>query len=248
MNKEQIRKKLIQATKKKIQEKYSEHDIHIIKAIRILEDLDNTTNLLIEQIKEWYSVHFPEMQELIQDNDKYIETLINTGNKQNFSITKTEKTIGKETATKLDKTKKESMGAKITDKDINTILSLAKTCKNLREERNKLAKYIEETMKEELPNFTAISGPMIGAKMLAKAGSKKKLAYMPASRIQTLGAEKALFLHIKKGKKPPKYGYLYQHPTIQAQKPNKKGKTARKLAGKLAIAAKKDYFNQQQKK
>ncbi len=242
MDKEQLRKKLIQATKKKIQEKYSEHDIHIIKAIRVLEDIDNTANLLIEQLKEWYSVHFPELQELIQDNDKYLETLIMTGNKQNFTATKAERIIGKETAQKIEKAKKGSMGAKATEKDVNALTSLAKTCKELREQRNRLAKYIEETMKEELPNFTALAGPVIGAKMLSKAGSKKKLAFMPASRIQTLGAEKALFLHIKKGKKPPKYGYLYQHQEVQATKPNKRGKVARKLAGKLSIAAKKDYF------
>ena len=122
------------------------------------------------------------------------------------------------------------------------IKPLALTCLNLRQERESPAKSLEETMKRELPNFTELAGAVIGAKMLARLGSRKRLAFSPASTLQMVGAEKALFMHFRKGVKGPKYGYLFQHPLVKGAKDAVKGRVARSLAAKLSIAVRKDYF------
>ena len=110
-------------------------------------------------------------------------------------------------------------------------------------EKKSLEAFIDKTMNEELPNFSALAGPVIGAKMLSEAGSLKRLAMLPSSTIQLLGAEKALFEHLKEGKKCPKHGYLFNHSLVRKVGRKSKGKAARAIAGKLSIAAKIDYFN-----
>jgi nucleolar protein 56 len=100
-------------------------------------------------------------------------------------------------------------------------------------------------MKEQLPNFSEIAGTLLGAKLLAEAGSKRKLAFMPSSTMQVLGAEKALFNHLKKKTSCPKHGVIFNHPLIQKIPKNKRGKVARILAGKLSLAAKIDYFGKE---
>ena len=97
-------------------------------------------------------------------------------------------------------------------------------------------------MKLLCPNITAVAGAVIGAKLLAIAGSLKKLSLFPASTVQLLGAEKALFRHLKTGAKSPKYGILHEHPLIAQAKKKDHGKVARLLADKIAIAAKVDFF------
>ncbi|MCR4336042.1 MAG: hypothetical protein NUV57_05935 [archaeon] len=239
-----LRKRLISSAKKKVQEKYEGKEVHIIKSVNLLEDLDSASNLFIEQLREWYSTHFPELDELVKENDPYLKIIYEIGNRENFTEKKLkdagvdEKDIGK-----IMSTAKNSMGSKTEEKDLAEIKVLALNCHNLREQREYLTKYLEESMSKELPNFSELAGAVIGAKILAKVGTKKKLAFMPASGIQVVGAEKALFLHKKKGAKSPKYGYLYQHPLVRAARYENKGKIARSIAAKLAIAVKKDYFH-----
>lgn len=117
----------------------------------------------------------------------------------------------------------------------------------IEKEKNNLDEFIKNEMEVELPNFSNICGHILGAKILAEAGSKKNLAFFPSSTIQVLGAEKALFSHIKKKTLPPKHGHLFNHPLIQKLPKNKRGKAARIIAGKLSIAAKLDYFKSKEK-
>src|SRR3989344_2165572 len=244
MNKiEELRKKLIQSAKHKIQEKYEGKETHIIKAVNLLEDLDMSSNLLAEQLREWYSTYFPELNEFVQDDSKYAELVHTLGERKSFHEKDVNKIIGdSDNAKNISAKSRNSMGSNIAEEDLAEIKTLALNCSNLKKEREYLAEYVEKNMSKELPNFTEIAGPIIGAKILAKAGSKKRLAFMPASTIQLIGAEKALFMHIKSGVKGPKYGYLFQHPLVKTASRDNKGKLARSIAGKLAIAAKKDYF------
>jgi nucleolar protein 56 len=240
---DQLRKKLIESAKKKIQEKYKEKEVHIIKAVKILEDLDTTSNLLIEQLREWHSVHFPELNEIVKDNEQYLKLVFELGDKRNFVPEKIFDVVpNKVLAEKISQAAKKSIGSEASQKDINEMQSLALNCHNLKAEREAMAKYIETEMKKELPAFTELCGAILGAKILAKALSKKRLAFMPASRLQVIGAEKSLFMHFKMKAKSPKYGYIFQHPLIQGSKPYNRGKVARLLAAKLSIAAKMDYF------
>jgi nucleolar protein 56 len=83
---------------------------------------------------------------------------------------------------------------------------------------------------------------MIGARLFSLAGSLYKLSKYPASTIQTLGAEKAMFRHLKTGDRPPKYGILVLHPLVAKSKRDDRGRVARTLAAKISLAAKIDYF------
>lgn len=124
---------------------------------------------------------------------------------------------------------------------------LKKNKENIDKEKESLDDFIDSEMNKELSNFSSIAGSLLGAKLLAEAGSKKKLAFIPSSTMQVLGAEKALFNHIKKKTLPPKHGHIFNHPLIQKLPKNKRGKAARILAGKLSIAARMDFFESKDK-
>jgi nucleolar protein 56 len=98
-------------------------------------------------------------------------------------------------------------------------------------------------MDEIAPNTRTLVGSLLGARLIAIAGGLNNLAKMPASTVQVLGAEKALFRTLKTGARPPKHGLLFQHTLVHDANPWQRGKIARALAGKLAIAARTDAFS-----
>ncbi len=202
----------------------------IIQAINAINDLDKAINLLSTRLRRFILPVFPELSLLIDDNDKIVEIC----SKHNYNEV-------------IDYIKNNlcffTLGCEIGKDDYKIIKEYSKKIKRLYEEREKLSDYIKENMNRILPNFTKISGPLIGAKLLAQAGSIENLVKMPASTIQLLGAEKALFRHLKSGSRCPKYGILYQHPLVQKANNKIKGKVARMIADKLALAIKVDYYN-----
>jgi nucleolar protein 56 len=120
---------------------------------------------------------------------------------------------------------------------------LALNALRLKEERESLLKFIEQEMAAIAPNFSKIAGPLLAARLLAEACSLKRLAVLPSSTIQLLGAEKALFRHLRNRQaKPPKYGLIYTNAFVQKTPRKNRGKMARALAGKLSIAIREDYF------
>lgn len=98
-------------------------------------------------------------------------------------------------------------------------------------------------MREVAPNVTELVGPTLGARLLSLAGSLEELSKMPASTIQVLGAEKALFRALKSGSRPPKHGIIFQYPAIHVSPRWQRGKIARALAAKLAIASRIDAYS-----
>jgi nucleolar protein 56 len=168
------------------------------------------------------------------------------GNRKNFSEKAVSEIVSeKDAAKKIAEAARGSMGAEIEDKRLDEIKLLALNALNLKEEKIFLEKFLENETKSIAPNFSELAGSLLAAKFLKQAGSLKALALMPASTIQVLGAEKALFRHLKNKKKVkgPKYGILYAHALVRQLAPKKKGKMARAIAGKLCIAAKADYFS-----
>jgi len=105
-----------------------------------------------------------------------------------------------------------------------------------------LSNYIEEQAPEVFPSIVDVVGNQLAVRLVSSAGSLSKLARMPSSTIQLLGAEKALFRHISEGSPPPKHGFLYQHPSVKQASRGEKGKVSRKLASKVAIASKIDFY------
>lgn len=242
MDKTKLKQRLTKKTKEKVAQAFTGKDIHIIKAVSLIDELDKMVNLISENVREWYSTHFPELNSLIEDNEIFLE-LTKIGNRKNFTEKKVlEVYKNEDKIKKIIEKAKDSMGSIIEEETLNQIKGLSEKGIAIKKERNELTKFIEKEMKILLPNFTELAEPLIGARMLAKAGSVKKLALMPSSTIQLLGAEKALFLHIKSGAKPPKYGFIFGHPLLKQVKRNNQGKFARTLAGKLSITIRQDYF------
>ena len=240
---EQLRKQLIGKAKKQVQARYSEKDVNVIRAVSVLGDLDSAFNLLAENCIEWYSAHFPELYSVVRDNEVYLR-IAEMGERQGISAKKLSKLIEESEKAKLIEEKaKKSMGSDLPKKALQEIKLLAQNALRLKEERKTLQQFIEEEMEALAPNFSKIAGPVLGARLLAAASGLKQLAMMPSSTMQLLGAEKALFRHLRNKKsKGPKYGLIYGHALVKKAPGKHKGKLARSLASKLVLAARADYF------
>jgi nucleolar protein 56 len=116
----------------------------------------------------------------------------------------------------------------------------------LSELRKKIAGAIELEMRDIAPNLCSLAGELLGARLIARAGGLESLARMPASKIQVMGASKALFKHLQYGAKPPKHGLIFQHPLVRGSPLDKRGKIARTMAAKLAIAARLDFYSKKE--
>ena len=204
-------------------------DTLIIQTATIIGELDRTLNGLAKRLRDWYSLHNPEASDRIRDHQKFAAAIAKSTKKQLLK--------------ELDINEKDSMGAEFNEKDLSPILMLASQINALYGLRERYELYLRELEKEVCPNIATILGATITAKLLEHTGSLKRLAEMPASTLQILGAEKALFRHLRNSRnRPPKYGILHEHPMIQKANRKMHGKVARALADKASIAARVDYF------
>ncbi len=218
-------------------------DLLITQAIQTLDDLDKTINLFMSRIREWYGIHFPELDRLLDKHETYIRLVYKLGSKENFTQENLKKLeIPKVKVEQIVKASKTSMGADLTETDLSQIQTLCKNVMELYDLRESLESYLDNTMKAVAPNIKALVGSLLGARLIAIAGGLTNLARRPASTIQVLGAEKALFRSLKTGTRPPKHGIIFQHAYLHEAKKWQRGKIARALAGKIAIAARTDAF------
>ena len=218
-------------------------DLIIAQGIQTLDDLDRTVNLFMGRLREWYGVYFPELDRLIEKHETYSRLVMNLGYRENYTVECLEKeNIPKERAQHVAKAAESSMGADIAERDLEQIQSLAKNVLDFYELRKNMENYVDRTMEEMAPNVRTVAGALLGARLIAIAGSLQNLAMRPASTIQVLGAEKALFRSLKTGARPPKHGLIFQHTLLHDAKRWQRGKIARVIAGKLAIAARADAF------
>jgi nucleolar protein 56 len=215
----------------------------IAQAIQTLDDLDRTVNLFMGRTREWYGVHFPELDRLIEKHETYARLVSDLGYREKFKLKALEKEgIPKERAEATAKAAESSMGADVAEQDLAEIQALSRNVQSLYELRKDMENYLDRTMEEVAPNTRTIAGALLGARLIAIAGSLQNLAMKPASTIQVLGAEKALFRSLKTGARPPKHGLIFQHTLLHDAKRWQRGKIARVIAGKLAIAARIDAF------
>jgi len=202
-------------------------DTYIIQSINSIEELDKVCNTLTKRIREWYGYYFPELNFVMQDNEVFIKRIVQ----------KTKKEFMQEYDLKI------SMGPELAEKDLDAILDFAKQVNDLYLQREKIIAYLESVMKIYCPNIYALAGALIAAKLLEKAGSLKNLSKMPSSTVQLLGAEQALFRHLRNKRiRPPKHGFILSHPLLMEASKQDKGQVARMLAAKISIASKIDYF------
>jgi nucleolar protein 56 len=128
------------------------------------------------------------------------------------------------------------------DEEMHSLKNLANLLVVSYNTRETIEEYVKETMKNSAPNISTLLGETLGARLIASAKGLKRLATMPAGTIQVLGAERALFRHIREGAPSPKHGIIFQHEVINKAPKKMRGKIARSFAAKIAIAAKADVF------
>lgn len=234
----------LELTRRKLRKAAQKRDQLAIQAIRAVDDIDKTINLFSERLREWYSVHFPELDKMIEDHRLFSTIIERFGYRDN--ITKDglmQLGLPEQRASKIEENAKKSLGADLSDDDIRSLKEMASDILTLFSTRDYLTDYIESVMKEVAPNVTALVGSSLGARLLSLAGGLAELSKLPASTIQVLGAEKALFRALKSRARPPKHGILFQYPAIHTAPRWQRGKMARALAAKLAIAAKIDAYS-----
>lgn len=219
-------------------------DVMVIQAIKVVEDLEKDINMHCMKLREWYSLHFPELDRLVDDNEKYLKTIELLQIKENFKDEEKLKELLKEKADKVLELRFISMGIEISQDDMDKILADCKSTIFMFEYRKELNEYLKNKMKIVAPNVTELAGDVVAARLLAKAGSLSELAKCPASTIQVLGAEKALFSALKSRQNTPKYGILFHAPLVSNAEIKYKGKVSRILACKIALAASYDCFKE----
>lgn len=234
----------LELSRLKIKRAGERRDLMIAQAIQSIVDLDKTINLFISRIREWYGVHFPELDRMIEKNETYARLVANLGRRQNFTVETVENEgLPKNKSKKIAKTARGSMGSWLVDEDIKQIQLLSRQTLQLYRLRENLQAFANATVEVVAPNIQSLVGPTLAGRLIALAGGLVNLAKMPASTIQVLGAEKALFRALRTGARPPKHGIIFQDTLVHEAKKWQRGKMSRALAGKLAIAARADAFS-----
>lgn len=237
-----LREFAMELSSSKISEVSESPDLHIIQGINALDETDKIINALSSRLREWYGLHFPELDNVIDSINGYAQIVL-AGRRQDLSKKIYEDAGFPESKVEMiDLVAGKSRGGKISSENFSIVQGLAKQILDLFDLRKKLEENVENQMNTNAPNLTAVLGSSVGARILARAGSLKKLASMPASTIQVLGAEKALFRSLKTGSQPPKHGLLFQHTLVHAAPRWQRGKIARAIAAKAAIAARIDVY------
>jgi len=238
----------IKYSSSKVKEASEKLDLHIIQSINAMDELDKIINTIGARMREWYGLHFPELDNLIQSLTAYAEIVTRSGLRENINreILEISGIQDKKAEIIMDAARR-SKGGDMTQINIAMVKKLADEVISQSELRRILADHIESAMEAVAPNIKAMLTASVGARIIAKAGSLSRLAVLPASTIQVLGAEKALFRALKTGTRPPKHGLLFQHPLIHAAPRWQRGKIARAIASKVAIAARIDVYRHAEK-
>ncbi len=235
------REELLEQAKKKVQEELSGKDLRLMQAVKTLDDLDEAKSLLFERLREWFKLNFPSLE--LQNEESYCRVVAEFGAKEEFELVKLQEVVGEKKALELLQAAERGYGAPFDLQDRKAAKGLAKRILELYFLRKELEEYISFEAQRTLKNISYLSDPLFAARLVTTAGGLHRLAKMPASMIQVIGAEKALFRHLRTGSRPPKHGVLFQTALISTASPEKRGRLARALAGKLAIAAKADYYS-----
>ncbi len=194
----------------------------LVQAFNAMEDMNTTLNVFSERLKEWYTLHYPETK---MSQRELVDAVVKYGKRDGFPGFR------------------ESTGVELGEDDIRILKEYASMINGMEARKKDMEKYVTGSVRQIAPNFSSLIDPVLAARFLAMAGGLEKLARMPASTIQLLGAEKALFRHLKKQGKSPKYGILYMDARIQNAAQDRKGKVARAIASKLMQGARIDFYS-----
>jgi len=203
---------LLQEAERALEESW-DPSIHVQEAVRAGADLDRVRNLIGERLGSWVSRDFPELD---------------PGDHARAARAATEGTS--------------RPGLGPADPGlIEARRHLGELYRSVAETRKALQEAVSASSPVRTPNLTALLGPELAARMVAQAGGLDRLARLPSSTVQVLGAERAFFEHLRGHAPPPRHGLLFLHSAIQSAPRSERGKLARALAGKVSIAAKLDH-------
>jgi len=220
-------------------------DTMIVQAVNLLDDLDKELNNYIMRCREWYGWHFPELSKIITDNLAFVRTVQVMGTRDNAKHVDLSDILPEEVEEKVKEAAEISMGTEISDEDILNIKHLCIQVVEIQEYRTQLYEYLKNRMIAIAPNLTILVGELVGARLISHAGSLMNLAKHPASTVQILGAEKALFKALKTKHDTPKYGLIYHAQLVGQASSKLKGKVSRMLAAKAAIATRVDALGEE---
>ena len=234
-------------SRSKVKFSVTKDDNHIIQAIALLDQLDKDINVYAMRVKEWYGWHFPELKGIVNDNHDYAKLV---------TIIKDKSSLNDDSVHELaavvndDEGKAEaiiaaarmSMGQDLSEADMTCVLEFAERVMEITEFRAQLYAYINSKMTTVAPNLTELIGEVVGARLISHAGSLINLSKYPASTVQILGAEKALFRALKTKANTPKYGLIYHSSFIGKAAAKNKGRISRFLANKCSVASRIDSF------
>ncbi|XP_052902876.1 nucleolar protein 58 isoform X2 [Anopheles moucheti] len=217
-------------------------DTMIVQAQSLLDDLDKELNNYMMRVREWYGWHFPELGKILTDNVAYVKVIKLVGMRDNIADTDLSDILMDELEQKVKEAAEISMGTEISEEDITNIQSLCDEIISINEYRSHLSDYLKARMMAMAPNLTVLVGETVGARLIAHSGSLVNLAKHPASTLQILGSEKALFRALKTKKDTPKYGLIYHASMVGSASIKNKGRISRSLAAKASLATRVDAF------
>ena len=232
MDKEELREKAIEETREELG-----GDVDRVKmaskAVKMLDRYNSSFEEEMEDFRDWYSLHFPELVEEISEN-KHLLKILEDGLERS----------------KLDSfhsLAEDSTGSELGKEDLEVLQEVFEDLKERKEKTEKLEEYVRNVVEEEMPNLGTVLGPLLAARLVSLAGGLENLAKKPSSTIQVLGAEKALFRYLHGEGTPPKHGVLFQHNFVNTLPEDKRGKMARFIANKAAMAARLDFYSDKEK-
>ncbi|XP_064163754.1 nucleolar protein 56 isoform X6 [Anguilla rostrata] len=223
-------------------------DNMIIQSIALLDQLDKDINTFSMRVREWYGYHFPELVKIVSDNSTYCRLARLIGNRKELSEESLEGleevVMDAAKAQSILEASRSSMGMDISPIDLINIESFSTRVVSLAQYRQELQEYLRSKMGQVAPNLAALIGEVVGARLISHAGSLTNLAKYPASTVQILGAEKALFRALKTKGNTPKYGLIFHSTFIGRAAAKNKGRISRYLANKCTIASRIDCFSE----
>ncbi|MGH9876359.1 MAG: NOP5/NOP56 family protein [Nitrososphaerales archaeon] len=237
-----LRKFAIDLSSLKVGEISAKLDLHVIQSVNALDEIDKIVNAMGARIREWYGLHFPELDATMQSLHAYCEIVSRAGDRKNIDQAVLKEIGLQERADDIVDAARSSKGGAITMDNLGVLQNLAEEIKHLNKMRDSLTTHLEQEMDKVAPNTKEILGATIGARMIARVGSLERLAMLPASTVQVIGAERALFRALKTGSRPPKHGIIFQHPLVHSAPKWQRGKIARAIAAKVVIAARIDAY------
>ncbi|RFU30857.1 hypothetical protein B7463_g5502, partial [Scytalidium lignicola] len=234
----------------KVKFSVQKNDNHIIQAIATLDHLDKAINTFSMRVREWYGWHFPELVRIVSDNHTYAKLALAIGNKKSLtdeSLHDIAAVVNDDAdiAQAIIDAARVSMGQDLSESDMENVSSFANRVVKLADYRKSLFQYLVNKMAIVAPNLATLIGEVVAARLISHAGSLTNLSKYPASTVQILGAEKALFRALKTKGNTPKYGLIYHSSFIGRAGAKNKGRISRFLANKCSIASRIDNFSEE---